>query len=112
MPAKTITLAEAPEDNSDCQNNSVEGITLDADYAEDRPMALLAERQREFQKSLRGQYVDAKMQAPEKARAALVKSLLASGAIPFIPEGRSEPAPRPIPVRGEPVSETISTERR
>ena len=46
------------------------------------------------------------------AQSALAESLLAQGAIPFIPEGRSGPAPHPVPVRGEPVSETISAERR
>jgi hypothetical protein len=112
MAAKTSTLAEAQENEKPAYpDNSTEGIILDADYAEDRPVALLAERQREFQKSLRGYYVDAEMPALAEARVALVKSLLASGAIPFIPEGRSGPAPRPIPVRGEPVSETISAER-
>ena len=48
----------------------------------------------------------------EDAHAAFIKSLLAQGAIPFVPEGRSAPAPRPVPVRGEPVSETIVAERR
>ncbi len=48
----------------------------------------------------------------KEALSALAESLLAQGAIPFIPKGRSGPAPRPVPVRGEPVSETISAERR
>jgi len=62
MPAKTTALAEALEkDNPDCQDNSAAGIILEADYAEDRPVALLAERQREFQKILRDHYVDAEM---------------------------------------------------
>lgn len=62
MAAKTTALAEVLEkDNPDCQDDSAAGIILGADYAEDRPVALLAERQREFQKSLRDHYVDAEM---------------------------------------------------
>lgn len=64
MPAKTPILAEVQEkEKLASEDNSAEGIILDADYAEDRPVALLAERQREFQKSLRGHYVDAEMPA-------------------------------------------------
>lgn len=48
--------------------------------------------------------------APE-ARAALAQHLLESGAIPAIPAGRSGPPPRTVPVRGQPVSETIIQER-
>lgn len=40
-----------------------ENIVLEADYAEDRPIALLAERQRKCQGSWQGQYVDADMPA-------------------------------------------------
>ena len=46
------------------------------------------------------------------AHAAFIQSLLAQAAIPFVPAGRSGPAPRPVAVRGEPVSETIIAERR
>ena len=64
MPAKTSTLAEVQEkEKSVFPDNSTEGITLDVDYAEDRPVALLAERQRKFQESLRGHYVDAELPA-------------------------------------------------
>ncbi len=48
--------------------------------------------------------------APE-ARAALAGHLLAQGAIPAIPTGRSGSPPRPITVRRRPVSETIIEER-
>ncbi len=62
MTAKTAALAEAPETNKPRrQSKSAEEIILEADYSEDRPIALLAERQREFQKSLRGQYTDTEM---------------------------------------------------
>ncbi len=44
-------------------SESVEGLVLDADYAEDRPISLLAERQREFQRAMQGQYEDAEMPA-------------------------------------------------
>ncbi len=90
MAAQTTTFAKTnTEEKFLSQDDSVEGVILGADYAEDRPVVLLAERQREFQ-----------------------KSLLAQGAIPFIPDGRSGPAPHPIPVRGEPVSEILIAERR
>lgn len=60
--ARIATRAEVPQiENVPCQEEPAGGIVLDADYAEDRPVALLAERQREFQKSLRGQYVDVEM---------------------------------------------------
>lgn len=62
MPAETSTLAEAQEkEKSVSPDDFTDGIILEADYTEDRPVALLAERQREFQKSLRGHYVDAEM---------------------------------------------------
>ena len=38
-----------------------EGLVLEADYAEDRPIPLLAERQREFQRAMQDQFVDAEM---------------------------------------------------
>ncbi len=49
--------------------------------------------------------------SPPEARAALAQRLLASGAIPAIPAGRSDPPPPLITVRGHPVSETILEER-
>ncbi len=49
---------------------------------------------------------------PAEARAALKQRLIAAGVLHHIPQGRSGPPPRPIPVRGEPVSETIISERR
>jgi hypothetical protein len=48
---------------------------------------------------------------PQEARAAFAERLLQQGAIPSIPPGRSAPPPRPITVRGRPVSETIIEER-
>lgn len=48
----------------------------------------------------------------EEAEAAFVQSLLAQGVIDSIPAGRPGPPPRPIVVRGQPVSETIIEERR
>lgn len=38
-----------------------EGLVLEADYSEDRPISLLAERQREFQRAMQDQFVDAEM---------------------------------------------------
>lgn len=38
-----------------------EGLVLEADYAEDRPISLLAERQREFQRAMQDKFVDAEM---------------------------------------------------
>ncbi len=40
-----------------------EGLVMEADYEEDRSISLLAERQREFQKAMRGHYVDTEMPA-------------------------------------------------
>lgn len=40
-----------------------EGLVLEADYAEDRPISLLAERQREFQQVMQDQFVDVEMPA-------------------------------------------------
>lgn len=40
-----------------------EGLVLEADYEEDRPISRLAERQREFQRTLQGHYVDLEMPA-------------------------------------------------
>jgi Fe2+ transport system protein FeoA len=42
---------------------------------------------------------------------ALARHLLDMGAIAVIPPGRTGPPPRPIVVRGRPVSETILDER-
>ncbi len=61
MAAKTAALAELPENKTVSQDEPTDDIASEADYAEDRPVALLAERQRKFQKSLRGHYVDAEM---------------------------------------------------
>lgn len=64
MTVETITRREASQKNNFAlEAEPAEGIILEADYAEDRPIALLAERQREFQKSVQGQYVDTKMPA-------------------------------------------------
>ena len=52
---KDEPLMEAPE--------PLEGLVLEADYEEDRPVSLLAERQREFQRAMQGQYVDMEMPA-------------------------------------------------
>ena len=45
------------------QDQPGEGIALEADYAEDRSVALLAERRREFQASLLEQYSETEMPA-------------------------------------------------
>lgn len=64
MTVKTITRGKSSQKDQDAfQGEPDEGVTLEADYAEDRPVALLAERQREFQKSVQGQYVDTEMPA-------------------------------------------------
>jgi len=54
-PQKDKPLGEAPE--------PAEGLVLEADYEEDRPISLLAERQREFQRAMQGHYVDTEMPA-------------------------------------------------
>ena len=54
-------MAEADKDVAQAEMS--ESVILEADYAEDRPTALLAERQREFQTSLQGQYAEAEMPA-------------------------------------------------
>ena len=61
MTVKTRTRAEASDSEATVQDNPADGVALEADYAEDRPIALLAEQQREFQKSLRGYYGDVEM---------------------------------------------------
>ena len=110
MAAKTTTFVElSEEDKADFQAEPAEGLILEADYKEDRQNSLLAERQREFKKSLRGHYVDTEIS--EERRTAFVQHLLAQGIIPAIPQRRLSPPPRPIPVRGKPVSETIIEER-
>ena len=48
---------------------------------------------------------------PQSGRDALACRLLEQGAISAVPSGRVGPAPRPIAVRGRPVSETIIEER-
>ncbi len=48
---------------------------------------------------------------PPEARAAFARHLLEQGAISAIPTGRPGPPPRPITVRGRPVSETLIEER-
>ena len=45
------------------QEAGAEEVILEADYDEDRTVALLAERQREFQESLRGHYQETGMPA-------------------------------------------------
>jgi len=54
---------------------------------------------------------DALQPTPPEARAALAQRLLEQGAISAVPTGRLAPPPRPITVRGRPVSETIIEER-
>ncbi len=54
-PQKDKPFAESPEPS--------EGLVLEADYEEDRPISLLAERQREFQRTLQGHYVNTEMPA-------------------------------------------------
>ena len=64
MAINTITRSKSSQkDKETLEAEPVEGITLEADYTEDRPIALLAERQREFQKNMQGQFVDAEMPA-------------------------------------------------
>jgi hypothetical protein len=48
---------------------------------------------------------------PPEESTALARHLLASGAIPAIPSGRTGQPPHPITVQGKPVSETIIEER-
>lgn len=47
----------------------------------------------------------------QAARAAFVQRLLAEGLIPAVPTGRPGPPPRPVPVQGRPISETLVEER-
>lgn len=54
-PQKGKPLAESPEPS--------EGLVLEADYEEDRPVSLLAERQREFQRTMQGHSIDTGMPA-------------------------------------------------
>jgi hypothetical protein len=48
---------------------------------------------------------------PPDERLAFARHLLEVGAISAIPPGRTGPPPRPITMRGRPVSETIIEER-
>ena len=50
---KDEPLAEASEPS--------EGLVLEADYEEDRPISLLAGRQREFQRTMQGHYLETEM---------------------------------------------------
>ena len=52
---KDKTLGESSE--------ASEGLVLEADYEEDRPVSLLAERQREFQRTRQGHSVETEMPA-------------------------------------------------
>ncbi|MGI4789109.1 MAG: hypothetical protein ACRYFS_09690 [Janthinobacterium lividum] len=64
MTVKTNTRIQVSgKDQSALQDEPVEGVVLEADYAEDRPISLLAKRQREFQQSLQTQYIDTEMPA-------------------------------------------------
>lgn len=40
-----------------------QGLEFEADYEEDRPISVLAERQREFQRAMQGRFVDTEMPA-------------------------------------------------
>ncbi len=63
MATATEKKVRAEEINDAKALHEPEQIVMEADYEEDRPVGLLSERQREFQKSLRGRYVDAEMPA-------------------------------------------------
>ena len=52
-PQKDKPLGESPE--------CAEGLVLEVDYEEDRPISLLAERQREFQRTTQSPSVDTEM---------------------------------------------------
>ena len=53
----------SPRQPSEVPLKPAEGLVLEADYAEDRPISLLAERQREFQRAMQNQFVDEEMPA-------------------------------------------------
>ena len=61
--AQGVAKEETLEKTSRAAPEPAEGLVLEADYEEDRPVSLLAERQREFQRATQGQYVDAEMPA-------------------------------------------------
>ncbi len=64
MTVKTIIRgAPSQKNRSALEAEPAEGVMLEADYAEDHPISLLAERQREFQKSMKGQFADTEMPA-------------------------------------------------
>lgn len=64
MTAETITRTEFPQNKTSAFQPEPNGeIVLEADYCEDRSIARLAERQREFQKSLQGHYEETEMPA-------------------------------------------------
>jgi hypothetical protein len=44
-------------------SQETEGLILEADYEEDRPISLLAARRREFLKKIQGRFVDDEMPA-------------------------------------------------
>ncbi len=64
MTAETVTRAESSQKEASMfQAEPHDGIAMEADYREDRPIARLAERQRKFQKSLQGNYEETEMPA-------------------------------------------------
>lgn len=54
-------LSRPTRQHSEVSLEPTEGLVLEADYAEDQPISLLAERQREFQRAVQNQFVDAEM---------------------------------------------------
>ncbi len=84
-------------------------LTIELSPEEEARLREQARQRGEEAEAVARGFVRAGLNAPSVERAsrtAFLQHLLDQGVIPFIPEGRPGP-PRPVPVRGEPVSETI-----
>lgn len=91
-------------------------LTIEISAEEEARLREQAQRRGQELEAVAGAFVRAGLTSeattPEAARAAFVGRLLAQGIIPAVPEGRPGPPPRPVPVQGWPVSETLVEERR
>ncbi len=91
-------------------------LTIEITAEEEARLRAQARQQGQDMEAVAGALVRAGLEATpagtDAARDAFLQHLLEQGDIPFIPQGRPGPPPRPIPVQGRPVSETLVEERR
>lgn len=91
-------------------------ITIQISADEEARLRAQAHQQGQDVEAVAGAFVRAGLEATAAKGAgpvqnAFLQHLLDQGDIPYIPQGRPGPPPLLVPVRGEPVSETIISER-